>query len=77
MSTLFLELDGTLLFLSSPLAPHGEFAKAPPVLRLSTKKLHVSIDAVVFLELLDTTLADQHMATVLPNCVLVRHLQRL
>ena len=77
MSALFLELDRTVLFLSSPLAPHGEVAKALPVVRLATKKLLVSVDAVVGLELLATTLADKHMATVLPNCLLVRRLQRL
>ena len=37
----------------------------------------MSVDAVVGLELLTTTLADKHMATVLPNYVLVRPLQRL
>ena len=77
MSALFLELDRTVLFLSSPLVPHGEVEKALPVVRLATKKLLVSVDAVVGLELLATTLADKHMATVLPNCVLVRRSQRL
>ena len=72
MSSLFLELDKTVLFLSSPLAPHGEGEKALPVVRLATKKLLVSVDAVVGLELLVTTLADKHMATVLPNYVLLR-----
>ena len=57
--------------------PHGEVAEAFPVVRLATKKLVVSVDAVVGLELLITTLADKHMASVLPNCVLVRHFQRL
>ena len=52
-------------------------AKALPVMRLTTDKLLVTVDAVVGLELLATTLADKHMATVLPNCVLVRHSQRL
>ena len=46
-------------------------------MRLATKKLPVSVDAVVGLELLATTLADKHMATVLPNCVLVSRLQKL
>ena len=80
MSALFLELAGTVLFLFFSmvvLAPHGEVAKALPVVRLATKKLLVSVDAVVGLELLATTLADKHMATVMPNCVLVRSLQRL
>ena len=77
MSALFLELERTVLFLSSPLAPHGEVTKTLPVVRFATKKLLVSVDAVVDLELLATTLADKHMATVLPNCVLVRCSQRL
>ena len=77
MSALFLELDKTVIILSSPLAPHGEVAKDLPGERLATKALLVSVDAVVGLELLATTLADKHMATVLPNCVLVRHSQRL
>ena len=51
MSALFLKLDRTGLFLSSPLAPHGEVGKALPVVRLATKKLLVSVDAVVGLEL--------------------------
>ena len=77
MSALFLELDRTVLFLSSPLAPHGEVAKALPVMRLATKKLIASVGSVIGLELLATTLEDKHMATVLPNCVLVRRSQRL
>ena len=91
MSALFLELARTVLFLSSSpltfrlrmissmvvLAPHGEVAKALPVVRLATHKLLVTVDAVVGLELLATTLADKHMATVLPNFVLVRRWQRL
>ena len=59
------------------LAPHGEVAKALHVVRLTTHKLIVSVDAVVGVELLATTLAGKHMATVLPNFVLARHLQRL
>ena len=70
-------LHRTVLFLSSPLAPHEKFAKALPVGRLETKKLLVSVDAVVGLELFATTLADKHMGTVLTNYVLVRRLQRL
>ena len=58
-------------------APHGELAKTLPVVRLATHKLIVSVDAVVGVELLATTLAGKHMATVLPNFVLARHLQRL
>ena len=57
--------------------PHGEVAKTLPVVRLTTHKLIVTLDAVVGVELLATTLAGKHMATVLPNCVLARHLQRL
>ena len=52
-------------------------AKTLPVVRLVTHKLIVSVDAVVGVELLATTLADKPMATVLPNFVLARHLQRL
>ena len=77
MSALFLELDITVIFLSSPLAPQGEVAKALPVVRLQTKRLILSVDAVVGLDLLATTLADKHMATVLPSYVLLRRSQRL
>ena len=77
MSVLYLKLDRTDLFLSSPLAPHGEVAKALPEVRLETKKLLVSVDVVVGLELLATTLEDKNMATLLPNYVLVRRTQRL
>ena len=63
MSTSFLELDRTVLFLSKPLAPHGEVAKALRVVRLATKKLLVSVDAVAVLELLAKTLADKDMAS--------------
>ena len=71
MYALFLELARTVLFLSSsPLtfklrmtssvvvfAPHGEGAKALPVVKLATHKLLVSVDNVVGLELPATTLA--------------------
>ena len=77
MSVLFLDLDRTVLVLSSPLAPHGEVAKALPVVRLETKRLLLSVEAVVGLELLTTNLADKHMATMLPNYVLLRCSQRL
>ena len=91
MSALFLELARIILFLSpSPhtfrlrmvssivvLAPYGEVPKNLPVLRCATYKLIVSVDAVVGVELLATTLAGKHLATVLPNFVLARHLQRL
>ena len=86
MSALFLELARTVLFLSSiphrfrlrmissmaVLAPHGEVAETLPVVRLSIHKLIVSVDAVVGVELLATTHADKHLATVLPKCLLVR-----
>ena len=52
-------------------------AKILPVVRLATHKLIVSADAVVGVTLLATTLAGKHVATVLPNFVLARHLQRL
>ena len=59
------------------LAPHEKVAKTLPLLRLATHKLIVSFDAVVGVELLATTLTGKHIATVLPNFVLARHLQRL
>ena len=71
MSALYLELARVLLFISSPLAPYGEVAKAPVV------RLLVSVYSVVGLGLLATNLEDKHMATVLSKCVLVRRLQRL
>ena len=91
MSALFLELGRTVLFLSSSphtlrlrmissivvLSPHGEVAKTLPVVRLSSHKLFVTVDAVAGVELLATTLAGKHMATVLPNFVLARHLKTL
>ena len=52
-------------------------AKSLPVLRLETKKLLLSVDDVVGPELLATTIANKHLATVLPNYVLARRLQRL
>ena len=52
------------------LAPHGEVAKTVPVMRLATRKLIVSVDAVVEVELLATTLAGKNMATVLPKFVM-------
>ena len=86
MSALFLELVRTVLFLSSSslrfklrmissmlvLTLYGEVAKALPVVRLATHKLLVSVDDVVLFELLATTLADKHIATVLPRFVRVR-----
>ena len=59
------------------LAPHGEVAKTLPVVRLPTHMLIVSVHAVFGVELFATTLVGKHLATVLPNFVLVRHLQRL
>ena len=75
MSALFLELARTVLFLSSRLAPHVKVAKALSVVKLATKNLLVSGNAVVGLALLATTLAAKHLATLLSDCVLVR--QRL
>ena len=91
MFALFLELARTVLFLSSSpykfrlriissmvvLAPHGDVAKTLPVVRLATHKLIMYVYAVVGVELLATILAGKHMATVLPNFVLPRHLQKL
>ena len=37
----------------------------------------MSVDVVVGFEHFATTLAEKHMATVLPKCVLVRRSQRL
>ena len=59
------------------LAQYGEVAKTLPVVRLATHKLIVSVDAVVGIELLATTLEGKHIATVLPNFVLAKHFQRL
>ena len=61
-----------MIFLMVVLAPHGEVAKALHVVKLATHKLLVSVYAVVGVEVLATTLGDKHMATVLPNSVLVR-----
>ena len=91
MSALFLELATAALFFSSSphafrlrmiflivvLAPLGEVAKSLPVVRLATHKLIVSVDAVLGVEFLATNLAGKHIATVLPNFVLAKHLQRL
>ena len=52
-------------------------AKTVSMVRLATHKLIVSVDAVVGVELLSTTLAGQHIATVLPNFGLAKNLQRL
>ena len=58
-------------------APHGEAAKTLPMVRLAAHKLIVSIGAVVGVELLAPNLAGIHIATVLFNFVLAKHLQRL
>ena len=58
------------------LAPQ-EVAKTLPVVRVATHKLLVSVVAVVGVELLATTVAEKHIALVLPNLVLARYLQRL
>ena len=42
-------------------------ARTLPLVRLATYKLIVPVDAVVGVELLATTLAGKHVATVLPN----------
>ena len=47
------------------------------MVRLAPHKLIVSVDAVVGVELLATTIAGKHIATMLPNFVLPRKLQRL
>ena len=57
------------------LTPHGQVAKALPVVSLTTHKLLVSDDDVVGVLLFTTTLADKHMSTVLQKFVLVRRLQ--
>ena len=59
------------------LAQLVEVAKVLPVTRLATHKLLVYVHAVVSFELLVTTLADKHIATVLPNQALVKRWQRL
>ena len=51
--------------------------KKNPVVRLAKHKIIVSVDAVVGVEILATTLAGKHMATVLLNIVLAMHRQRL
>ena len=91
MSALFLELARAALFFSSSphtfklriifsivvLAPLEEVAKSLPVVRPATHKLIVSVDVVLWVELMATTLALKHIVTVLPNFVLAKHLQRL
>ena len=91
MSALLLELARTILLLSSSphtfrlrmissivvLAPYGEVPKNLPVMRCATYKFIVSVDAVVGVELLATTLAGKHNVAVLSNFVLAKHLQRL
>ena len=59
------------------LDPHGEEVKTIPVVRVATHKLIVSVDAVVWVEHLATTLAGKHINTVLPNLVMANNLQRL
>ena len=59
------------------LAPLREVAKTLPVVRLAKQKLIVYFDAAVVVELLATTLAGKHIAPVLPNFVLAKHLQKL
>ena len=57
--------------------PTWRNAKKSSWVRLVTHKLIVSVDAVVGVELFATTLAGKDIATMLPNFVLARHLQRL
>ena len=66
-----------MIFSIAVLAPLGEVAKSLHVMRLATHQLIVSVDAVVWVEPLATTLAGKHIATVLPNFVLAKHLQIL
>ena len=82
MSALFLDLARTVPFLSSfahtfRLRKISSMVVIAPVVRLSPHKLIMSVDAVVGVELLTTTLAGKHIATVMPTFVLARHLQRL
>ena len=79
MSALFLERARAALFFSSSphtfrlrmifsivvFAPLGKMAKSLPVVRIATHKVIVSVDAVFGVELLATTLAGKHIATVL------------
>ena len=55
------------LFNSGPF-PHGEVAKALPVVRLAT---HKRLVFVVSFSRFATTLTDKHMAIVMPKLVLV------
>ena len=48
------------------LVPHGELAKILPVVRLATHKLIESVDTVVGVEILATTLSGKHMTTAVP-----------
>ena len=87
MSALFMELARNVLFplqvqLDDDLLNGGpctrwRSGKTLSAERLATHKLIVSVDAVVGVEHLATTRAGKHMATVLPNFVLARQLQRL
>ena len=86
MSDLFLEQARAALFVSSfpltftwgmissmvTLAKNGEVANDFLVVSLATHKILVIVDAVVGHELLATTLAEKHIATVLPYFVLLR-----
>ena len=58
------------------LAPQGS-CKTVPVVRLATHKLLVSVDAVIGVKLLVTTVANKHMATVLQSFVLIWRWQTL
>ena len=56
------------------LAPHGEVVKTLPMLRVATHTLNVSVDAVVGVEPLATTLAGKYIVTVLPNFELAKQM---
>ena len=72
MFSLFLELDRTLIFL---LCTIWKSYNSSSCGEACNQKVFVSVDAVVGLELLATTLADKRSATLLPTCLLVRCLQ--
>ena len=59
------------------LAPHGDVAKALPLVRLATQEIIVPVESVVGLEPLSSTLSYKHMPILEPNIVLVRRWQRL
>ena len=48
------------------LAPHGEVTKTIPIVWLATYNHFESVDAVVGPKLIVTTIADKHIANMLP-----------